>query len=124
MNGTERETGSAGPENQGHIPPARALRRAVLDGDIEAARRALADGASVDEIDPATGLAALHLAAGLNDLAMTRFLVGECSASFFPDRFGRWPTLVAAENHVSDALSDYIVEQEAAWLASHPEQAP
>ncbi|NIJ60307.1 hypothetical protein FHS82_004178 [Pseudochelatococcus lubricantis] len=31
-----------------------------------------------------------------------------------PDATGRWPTVIAAEVGVDDALSDYIVEAEAA----------
>src|SRR5690606_14411742 len=97
--------------------PGVAFRQAVLASDFAAIRRALQRGANVNEIEQATGLAALHLAVGLNDLEMSRFLIEECGAGFFPDRFGRWPTLVAAENRVDDELADYIVEKEAEFLA-------
>lgn len=97
--------------------PGITFRQAVLTSDFAAIRGALENGANVDEIEEKTGLAALHLAVGLNDLEMTSFLIDQCGASFFPDRFGRWPTLIAAENRVDDALADYIVEKEAAYLA-------
>jgi uncharacterized protein len=121
--GTEREQGTERAEGQGGIPAPAPLCRAVIEGDVGRIRRALADGANVNELDAATGLAALHYAVGLNDLPITRFLAEECGAAFIPDRFGRWPTLIAAENRVDDALSDYIVEKEAAYLAAHPQQA-
>ena len=124
MSGTERDAEKNGPEAHGTLAPAAALHRAVLEGDLAAIRRAIADGADINALDAATGLAPLHLAVGFNDLPMTRFLAEDCGAGFFPDRFGRWPTLVAAENRVDEAMSDYIAEQEAAWLDAHPDNAP
>jgi hypothetical protein len=37
-----------------------------------------------------------------------------------PRRLGRWPSLVAAECQVDEALSDYIAEQEAKYLERNP----
>lgn len=94
---------------------------AAYDGDSEAVAKALAAGAPIDMTDSETGLSALHIAVGTNNLALVRNLVEKHNASFFPDKFGRWPSLIAAECKVDDDLSDYIVEQEARYLKQHPE---
>ena len=82
-------------------------------GAISAAWTALEQGADINFDDPATGLSALHIAVGTNDLALCRYLIEECDASIVPDRSGRWPTLIAAQCRVSDELGDYIAEKEA-----------
>ena len=63
-------------------------------------------------VDPATGMNALHIAVGRNNLRMTKILV-EHGAKFIPDAHGRFPSVIAAEMEVSDELADYIVEAEA-----------
>jgi ankyrin repeat protein len=88
----------------------------VYQGATRAVELSLGQGADVNYIDPESGLCPLHIAVGSNNLPLTRFLVDEANALFFPDRFGRWPTLIAAECEVDDELSDYIVEQEARFL--------
>jgi hypothetical protein len=85
-------------------------------GDIEALEKRLAGGIDVNTIDQATGLSALHVAVGTNNLALTRKLVEEHKAAFFADAFGRWPSLIAAECQVSEELSAYIVDAEARFL--------
>ena len=87
--------------------------------DMEWISDALANGADIDFVDPTTGLSALQFAVGRNDITLCRHLIEECGATFFPDRFGRWPTVIAAECRVDDALSDYIVEKEAEYLERH-----
>ena len=68
--------------------------------------------------DPKTGLNLLHIAVGTNNLPLTRFLVEEIGIPFGPDAQGRWPTVVAAECGVSEAVNDYIVEKESAYINS------
>ncbi|MCW8087722.1 ankyrin repeat domain-containing protein [Sabulicella glaciei] len=87
---------------------------------VNGIRTALQKGANIDARHPDMGISALHIAIGNNDLALCRFLIEECSARFFPDKFGRWPTLIAAECHADETLSDYIVEQEALFLRQNP----
>ena len=89
------------------------LLQAAYRGDLAAARAAIANGADVNVVHEQTGMSALHLAIGTNNLALTRYLVGEAKASIVPDRSGRWPTLIAAQCSVSEELADYIVEEEA-----------
>jgi ankyrin repeat protein len=89
------------------------LLQAAYRGDLAAARAAIADGADVNVVHEQTGMSALHLAIGANNLALTRYLIGEAKASIVPDRSGRWPTLIAAQCSVSEELADYIVEEEA-----------
>jgi len=84
--------------------------------NIKGIKIALQLGADINYVQPDMGVAALHIAVANNDIVLCRFLIEECGAKFFPDRFGRWPTLIAAECQVDDALSDYIVEQEARYL--------
>jgi uncharacterized protein len=99
-----------------HTPESMLLEGAFA-GDLNAVRKAIASGANVDVIDPYTGLAALHIAVGRNNYALARLLIEEGNARFFADRFGRWPSLVAAECRVDEALGDYIALKEAAAIA-------
>lgn len=91
-----------------------ALRCSAYAADTAGVIAALKGGANVNAADPLTGLTALHLAVGTNNLALTRILIEDWKAAFMPDATGRWPTVIAAEAGVDDALSDYIVEAEAA----------
>lgn len=95
----------------------RALLKAVYDADFNEAVAALEAGADIDFADPETGLAALHIAVGTNNLALTRLLIEEWGATIGPDGRGRWPTVIAARSGVDDDLSDYIVEAEAKALS-------
>lgn len=90
----------------------RALLKAVYDADFNEAVAALEAGADIDFADPDTGLAALHIAVGTNNLALTRELIEEWGAQIAPDGRGRWPTVIAARSRVDDDLADYIVEAE------------
>lgn len=90
--------------------------RACYAGELEAVRSMIAGGAAIDQTDKASGLSALHIAVGTNNLALVRMLVEEHHAGFFADRSGRWPTLIAAECGVDDDLSDYILAAEARFL--------
>jgi hypothetical protein len=89
------------------------LLQAAYTGDVTGVRDALAAGANVNTVHEQTGLSALHIAVGSNNLAMTRYLIEEANAEIGPDRSGRWPTIIAAECEVDAILSDYILEAEA-----------
>lgn len=92
------------------------LLRAAYALDVPAAVAALEGGADVAAVHEETGLTALHVAAGTNNLALAKILIETWHAPFGPDRFGRWPTAVAAECEAGEELCDYIVEQEALFL--------
>lgn len=114
-----------GPLPEGERQPERRspdlqLLIAAYGRDVYGIQNALKLGADINAIYPETGLSALHIAIGANDLALCRFLIEQCGAAFFPDAFGRWPTLVAAECRVSDELGDYIAEREALFVRQHP----
>jgi hypothetical protein len=85
-------------------------------GSLDGVRRAIADGANVNAWNEQTGLTALHLAVGTNNLALVKYLLETAGAELVPDRSGRWPTLIAAQCYASEELCDYIVEQEAKRL--------
>lgn len=85
-------------------------------GDIQGVQAALSAGANI-AAQQEDGLTALHLAIAMNDIALARFLIEEAGAQFVPDGFGRLPTVVAAQCDVSEELSDYILEKEAAATA-------
>jgi hypothetical protein len=72
--------------------------------------------------DPRTGLMALHIAIGRNDLQMTRMLV-DAGAEFVPDSEGRMPSLIAALCETSEELQDYILEAEEKALAEQEPEA-
>jgi hypothetical protein len=92
------------------------LVAAAFAGDLATVERLLHGGTDIDVTDPVSGMSALHIAAGRDDLAMCELLIDH-NARFFADGFGRWPTIVAAECRVSEAVCDFIVEAEAAFLA-------
>jgi hypothetical protein len=94
-----------GPEDQ--------LLKAAYNRDHNGVLDALAQGADVNCVERQTGLSAVHIAVGNNDEFLCRMLIDEHRAAFFPDRFGRWPTLVAIECGVDESLSEYIAEREA-----------
>lgn len=85
-------------------------------GDMEGVQAALSAGANI-AAQQEDGLTALHLAIAMNDLPLARYLVEEARAPFVADGFGRLPTVVAAQCYVSEELSDYILEKEAAATA-------
>lgn len=76
----------------------------------------IAKGLDVNMVDQSTGLSALHVAVGTNNLALTKKLVEDYGAAFFADKRGRWPSSIAIDCKVSDELSDYIVAAEARFL--------
>ena len=65
----------------------------------------------INVVDRATGLNALGIAVGRNNLEMARLLV-EAGIEIIPDNQGRMPSLIAALMRVSDELADYIYEVE------------
>jgi|GEM_PF-2368305 len=91
---------------------------AVYVGDAKEVQQAIKQGADIDAVHAQTGLSAIHIAVGTNNLALTRYLIEEAGARLGPDRSGRWPTVIAAECEVDEALADYVVEAEAKLLAS------
>ena len=92
------------------------LLSAAFEGRTDDATRAIRKGAAVDTRHPETGLTALHIAVGTNNLELARLLAEKYSAPFGPDAFGRWPTTVAAECSAVPEIRDYIVDAEARFL--------
>lgn len=101
----------------GEGPPEGRLIAAAHRGDIDAVAAALNDGANVNAVEAGTGLTALHIAIGTNNLPLTRFLVETWHAAVGPDRRGRWPSVIAARCRVDEVLCDYVVEAEAKAVA-------
>jgi len=93
----------------------RMIRAAYIGADAIVVS-ALENGADVDCTDAENGFCALHIAIGANNLPLTRTLIEDGNAAFFPDGFGRWPSLIAAECEVDEQLTDYVAEQEARFL--------
>ena len=93
-----------------------AFFEAAYKGELNRVEASLLFGVPVDLADKVTGMTALHLAVGRNNLELARFLV-QHGASFVPDKQGRMPTTIAAECEVSEELCDFIVEAEAAFEA-------
>jgi ankyrin repeat protein len=88
------------------------MLEAAYYGRFEAVKTAIRNGADVNAVHEQTGLTALHLAIGTNNLRLARYLIEEAGIIFGPDRSGRWPTLIAAQCRVSEEFGDYIVEHE------------
>lgn len=93
-----------------------AFLSAVYNADNRRAVSALQRGANVNAADPVTGLTALHIAVGTNNLPLARILVEEWNAPFCPDGKGRHASVIAAECRVDSGLADYIVRSEAKAL--------
>lgn len=96
----------------------RAMLRAAYNADNAKVIAALQAGADVNTADPVTGLTALHIAVGTNNLHLTRILVEDWEPVFKPDGKGRWPTVIAAEAQVDPILADYIVIAEASAMGN------
>lgn len=94
------------------------LLKAAYAADSAAVIAALEEGADVNAGDPVTGLTALHIAVGTNNLPLARILIEDWGASFGPDGKGRWQSVIAAECRVDDRLADYIVEAESKFLGN------
>ncbi|MFA5947821.1 MAG: ankyrin repeat domain-containing protein [Candidatus Gracilibacteria bacterium] len=99
-------------EIMGKQKPPGAFFAAVYDGDVAGASLFLDGGLAVDTKHASTGMSALHIAVGRNNLAMTRFLI-ERGATFFPDAQGRLPSTIAGLCEVGEDLCDYIADAEA-----------
>lgn len=111
------------PSNLSDTIPAKRLQlspflECVWLGDIAAVGEFLKNAAVITEVDPRTGITALHIAVGRNNLEMVRALV-EAGAAFVPDGEGRMPSVIAAEMEVSEELADYIYEAESRALDGH-----
>ena len=92
------------------------LHHAAYTGDLEGVLKSIRSGANVNSLHEQTGLTALHLAVGTNNLALVKYLLEDAGAKLVPDKSGRWPTVIAAQCCASEELCDYIVEQEAKLL--------
>lgn len=107
------QTPQRGRDRSGSHDPNGALLRAAYAADSAGVIAALEDGADVNAGDPVTGLTALHIAVGTNNLPLVRILIEDWKATLGPDGKGRWPSVIAAECRVEDDLAEYIVEVEA-----------
>jgi ankyrin repeat protein len=113
---TLKEIGLSPNQSEGLKDPIIDLSEALLHcayyNVMEGARLIIAENVSVNFVDPATGMNALHIAVGRDHLDMARYLV-EKGVAFVPDIQGRMPTTVAAECEVSNEMCDFIAEAEA-----------
>jgi hypothetical protein len=91
-----------------------AFFKAVYRSDLPAVIAAYEGGQDLNEVDEATGMAAIHIATGLDDIEIARFLI-EHRARFFPDARGRWPSIIGIECKVSDEMLDLVLEAEAPY---------
>ncbi len=107
-------TGTPKPDRRKYAPLPGFLERVWL-GDTGFVRTALEDERSrqrfLSEVDPVTGMNALHIAVGRDNLELTKMLI-EAGIEIIPDKEGRMPSLIAGICHVSDELADFIYEAE------------
>lgn len=108
-----RRPRNAPEAGNGGKPPDRTLFTAAYRGDIDGVVAVLEAGTDVNTVEPETGLSALHIAVGTNNLPLTRVLIENWGAEIKPDGRGHWPTLIAARCRVDNDLCDYIVQIEA-----------
>jgi hypothetical protein len=86
----------------------------VWFGDIDMVKALLASPQALrflETTDPGTGMTALHIAVGRNNLPLVHELV-EAGAAFVPDNEGRMPSLIAILCETGEELQDYITEAE------------
>ena len=107
-------TGQPEPDRRRYKPLPDFLEHAWT-GDIARIRMIVNDPRGrlvfLNTIDEPTGMNALHIAVGRNNLEVVKLLV-EAGIKFIPDKEGRMPSLIAALCEVSEELSDYIAEAE------------
>jgi ankyrin repeat protein len=112
-------TGAPEPDPTKYEPLPFLLEYAWL-GDTAKVRMIVDDdysrGRFLDEIDERTGMNALHIAVGRNNLEVVKLLV-DAGIQFIPDKEGRMPSLIAALCDASEELQDYIAEAEEKALA-------
>jgi ankyrin repeat protein len=65
----------------------------------------------LNEVDPVTGMNALHIAVGRDNLEIAKVLI-EAGIAIIPDKEGRMPSLIAGICRVSDEVADAIYEAE------------
>jgi uncharacterized protein len=84
-------------------------------GDISKMRPALDDPRGramfINTVDRTTGMNALHIAVGRNNLDMAKLLI-EAGIKIIPDGEGRMPSLIAALCETSEEMQDYIADEE------------
>lgn len=97
--------------------------KAAYMGDIRLMWAAKGMGANLGTAEADTGLTAVHIAAGIDDLAMLRYLIEEEKIGLSADRFGRWPSIVAAECRASVEVIEYLADAEAKDEPRQPAQA-
>lgn len=112
----EQEAAEASATAGAAITPAMpeyfAIKAAYL-GDINLLWAAEAMEADLATSETDTGLAPVHIAAGSDNMRMLRYLIEEKQVPLGPDRFGRWPSIVAAECGASTEVVVYLAEAEA-----------
>ena len=89
-----------------------ALLEDAYSGDLARIQQLLGAGGNVNTAEESTGLTALHIAVGRNNLFLTRMLIEDWKAAFVPDKIGRMPSLIAAELDVDPELAEYIIDKE------------
>ena len=112
MSGPDTTVGAGGTRPPGSPSKNSRLISAAFRGEMDDVRQALKSGADIDAIDPDTGLSALHIAVGQNDLVLCRFLLEEHGAQLLADRFGRMPSVIAIDCRADDELFEFIAENE------------
>jgi len=68
-------------------------------------------GRFLNTVDRMTGMNALHIAVGRNNLDMAKLLI-EAGIKIIPDGEGRMPSLIAALLETSEEMQDYIAAEE------------
>jgi hypothetical protein len=107
-------SGTPKPDRRKYRPLPEFLEQVWL-GNIVIVRAYLDDERTrpriLSEVDPATGMNALHIAAGRDNLELTKLLI-EAGIEIIPDNEGRMPSLIAGICRVSDEVADAIYEAE------------
>jgi ankyrin repeat protein len=103
------------PKNDsGTAQTPRSLHLAVYARNVELVHEILYEVPDIDQIDY-RGLTALHIAIGVESLPIARLLVS-AGAAFIGDRYGRMPSLLAADCRASDELLDFILNAEENYI--------
>ena len=113
------------PDRRKYAPLPEFLRQVWLGDTVHSprhiSRMSAAATTLLNQIDPATGMNALHIAVGRNNLELTRLLI-EAGIEIIPDKEGRMPSLIAGICRVSDELADYISEAESRALQAQGQE--
>ena len=99
-------------EPSGTVPDHQRYLRAAYEGDLHLVQQLIDENAWPDQPDEHTGLTALHIAAGTNNLELVDYLLDTVKLDIKSDAFSRFPSTVAIECQADPDIIDRLISVE------------